>query len=326
MLFPEKLYPVPWKADSFHPCKFFRFTLHIALITMDAMSQIHIARHGQSLGAFTEEEIKEGIQSRRFVGDDLSWRSGMSEWLPLKETVIAWGLDAVPATSLTGADEMPLMSEPAWERRAEVGFFKAIVQTISAVLCKPGTTFSKLKVDGGLMRPLFYYLLMSAVTFGVVLCYQLPSILKNPTLLSSALEGVSPRTLLLGFGIIWILSPLFFTGGIFISSFLTHLSLKIIAKTKEPFQATFRTMCYAVGSASITQLIPFVGGIVSAIWGVIIYFIGLKKVHRISGGRLFFSVFLSVVLFVLFYLVIIVLASVAMGVFAGHPPVVSPAK
>jgi len=290
------------------------------------MSQIHIARHGQSLGVFTEEEIKEGIQSRRFVGDDLSWRVGMSEWLPLKETVIAWGLDAVPSVSLAAADEMPLLSEPAWERRADVGFFKAIAQTIGSVLCRPGTTFAKLKVDGGLLRPLFYYLLMSAVTFGAVLCYQMPSVLKNPTLLSSQLEGVSQRTLLLGFGIVWLLSPLFFTGGIFISSFLTHLSLKIIARTKEPFQATFRTMCYAIGSAAITQLVPFIGGVVSAIWGVIIYFIGLKKVHRVSAGRLFFSIFLSVVLFVMFYLAIIVLASLAMGLFAGNIPVTPQTK
>ncbi len=291
------------------------------------MSQIHIARHGQSLGVFTEEEIKEGIQSRRFVGEDLSWRSGMSEWRPLEETAAAWGLNAVPAQSLATGDELPLLSEPAWERRAELGFFKAIIQTISAVLGRPAATFAKLKIEGGLIRPLFYYLLMSVTTFGVVLCYQLPSILKNPALLSSQLEGVSSRTIILGLLIVWFLSPLFFTGGIFISSFITHLSLKLIARTKEPFQATFRTMCYAVGSASITQVIPFIGGIVSAIWGVITYFIGLKKVHRVSMGRLFFAIFFSVLLFVLFYLLIIVLISLAMGIFTGHfPPVVPPVK
>ena len=111
------------------------------------MSQIHIARHGQSLGSFTEEEIKEGIRSQRFVGEDLSWKAGMSEWLPLKETVIAWGLDAVPAKSLAVGAELPLLSEPAWERRAELGFFQALAQTIGAVLFHPRKTFSKLKVE-----------------------------------------------------------------------------------------------------------------------------------------------------------------------------------
>lgn len=290
------------------------------------MSQIHIARHGQSLGSFTEEEIKEGIQSRRFVGDDLSWRSGMSEWLPLKETVVAWGLDAVPATSLAATDEMPLVSEPAWERRSELGFFKAIVQTISATLGRPGTTFAKLKVDGGLLSPLFYYLLMSMVTFGVVLCYQMPSVLKNPALLTPQLEGVSHRTILIGLAIVWLLSPLFFAGGIFITSFFMHLSLKLIARTKESFQATFRTMCYGIGSASIAQLIPFVGGIVSSIWGLTIYCIGLKKVHRVSGMRLFFAILLSVILFVIFALVLAMLASIAMSLLVGHAPVVPPVK
>lgn len=283
------------------------------------MSQIHIARHGQSLGSFTEEEIKEGIRSQRFVGEDLSWRSGMSDWRPLEETAAAWGLDAVPIKS--AGDELPLLTEPAWERRAELGFFQALTRTIGAVLCHPRKTFSKLKVEGGLLRPFFYYLLMSVVTFGVTLCYQMPSILKNPTLLPSQLEGVSHRTLILGVVIVWILSPIFFAGGIFISSFLTHLSLKLIARTKEPFQATFRTMCYAMGSASVTQLIPFVGGIVSAVWGVIIYFIGLKKVHRVSAWRLFFATLLSVILFVIFYLAIIVLASIAMSYLPVHVPV-----
>ena len=85
-------------------------------------------------------------------------------------------------------------------------------------------------------------------------------------------------------------------------------------------------MCYAVGSASITQLIPFFGGIVSAIWGVITYFIGLKKVHRVSAWRLFFAILISVVQFVVFYLAIIMLASIAMSYLPVNVPVVPPVK
>jgi hypothetical protein len=283
------------------------------------MSQIHIARHGQSLGAFTEEEIKEGILSQRFVGEDLSWRSGMSEWRPLEETAAAWGLDSIPVKSLKEDATLPLLTEPAWERRSSLGFFQALIQTIVAVLSRPATTFSKLKVDGGLSGPLFYYLLMNFLTFGVVLSYQMPSILQKPALLSSQLEGVSQKTLILGFIVVWILSPLLFTGGVFISSWLTHLSLKLITKTKEPFQATFRTICYSLGSASVAQLIPFVGGIVSALWGITTYFIGLKRVHRVSAWRLFSSLLFSVVLSLLFYLVILFLVSMVMGYLPVQP-------
>ena len=290
------------------------------------MSQIHIARRGQSLGSFTEEEIKEGIRSQRFVGEDLSWKSGMSDWRPLEETAVAWGLNAVPTKSFTADDELPLLSEPAWERRDECGFFQALIRTIRAVLFHPQITFTKLKVQGGLLKPLCYYLLMSVFTFGVMLCYQMPSILKNPKLLSLQLEGVPYRTLILGFILVWILSPILFTGGIFISSCVMHLSLKLIARTKEPFQATFRTMCYAMGSASVTQLIPFFGGIASAIWGMITYFIGLKKVHRISGWRLFFAMLFSVLLFILFYLAIIVLVSIAVSYLPINAPLVPPVK
>ncbi|MEI6416511.1 MAG: hypothetical protein WCO92_02190 [Verrucomicrobiota bacterium] len=40
---------------------------------------IHIARQGQSLGSFSEEEVSEGIASKRFSKeDDLAWTSGMT--------------------------------------------------------------------------------------------------------------------------------------------------------------------------------------------------------------------------------------------------------
>ena len=284
------------------------------------MSLIHIARHGQSLGSFNEEEVKEGIVSKRFVGEDLSWKAGMPEWRPLEEMSAAWGFELTPSQSIEEDATPPPASEPAWERRSEVGFFVALYQTIRAVLFHPGKTFSKLSTTGGLLTPLFYYAMMSMVAFAAVLLYQLPAILKNPTLLSSQLEGISHQKLIAGFAAVWLLSPLFFMIGIFVSSGLTHLSLKIIARTKEPFAATFRTMCYSMGSASIFQLLPFFGGIVSAIWGVIAYSIGLKKVHRISGWRIFCAILLSVALFIIFYLGAFLIASIVMNYLSLHYP------
>ena len=47
------------------------------------MTQFHIARSGQQLGVFAEQEIQAGLTSGQFVGDDLCWTEGMADWQPV---------------------------------------------------------------------------------------------------------------------------------------------------------------------------------------------------------------------------------------------------
>ncbi len=71
---------------------------------------IHIARQGQSLGSFSEEEVSEGIASKRFSKeDDLAWMSGMTEWQPLSEVMAAWSPDSLAGAVITPA----ALPEPA---------------------------------------------------------------------------------------------------------------------------------------------------------------------------------------------------------------------
>ena len=262
------------------------------------MSLIHIARHGQSLGIFQEEEVRDGIQAKRFFTEDLVWREGMNDWCPLHEVIDAWGLNAV-GVAADGATP-PAVAEPAWERRAEVGFFKAIFETIKSVLFHPATTFSKVNPVGGISAPLGYYVLMNAVMLAVALSYQLPQVLKNPGLLAPQLADVSPRFIIAAFGIIVLIAPLFIAIGSFITASLVHLSLKILGAAHQPWKATFRTFCYALGSASIFQIVPFIGGLLTFFYGITVCFIGLKKVHDCSLMRTVFSILLTVALVLIF--------------------------
>jgi uncharacterized RDD family membrane protein YckC len=43
----------------------------------------HIARAGQQLGVFEEEEIRSGLVSGRFQAGDLCWSEGMADWQPV---------------------------------------------------------------------------------------------------------------------------------------------------------------------------------------------------------------------------------------------------
>src|SRR5438046_10192818 len=47
------------------------------------MAMIHVNRGATSLGVFSEEEVREGLRTGRFVPTDIWWREGMANWQPL---------------------------------------------------------------------------------------------------------------------------------------------------------------------------------------------------------------------------------------------------
>lgn len=59
----------------------------------------HIARNGQQLGVFAEEEIQPGIVTGRFLPDDLFWTEGMADWQPLSTKFAAPAASSAPAFS-----------------------------------------------------------------------------------------------------------------------------------------------------------------------------------------------------------------------------------
>jgi hypothetical protein len=49
------------------------------------MAMISIGREGKSFGNFSEETVREGLRSGRFLATDLGWREGMATWQPLSQ-------------------------------------------------------------------------------------------------------------------------------------------------------------------------------------------------------------------------------------------------
>lgn len=49
----------------------------------EPMAQYHLARDGQQLGTFSEEEVKSGLAAGRFSPSDLHWTDGMGDWQPV---------------------------------------------------------------------------------------------------------------------------------------------------------------------------------------------------------------------------------------------------
>src|SRR5207247_144569 len=59
------------------------------------MAMIHVNRGATSLGVFSEEEVREGLRTGRFVPTDIWWREGMANWQPLIYALIGGCLGGI---------------------------------------------------------------------------------------------------------------------------------------------------------------------------------------------------------------------------------------
>src|SRR5438105_3995418 len=115
------------------------------------MAMIHVNRGATSLGAFPEEQVREGIRAGRFLPSDLGWREGMASWQPLSQ-FSEFGEDVAaaapaPAAPPTQTPTPPAMVAPPagsttaaprsglpWDERHSKGLFHGFIETLQMVI------------------------------------------------------------------------------------------------------------------------------------------------------------------------------------------------
>ena len=261
------------------------------------MATIHVNRGATNLGAFSEEEIREGLRTGRFAPTDIGWREGMATWQPLSQfPELAADAPAAPPPQ-TGAISI---SEPAaprsglpWDERQTKGFFNAFVETLMMVLGKPTVAFTVMKREGGLGEPLLYLVVGSS--FGIIV-YVLMTLLLPSAIPLGDRHGVGH---LVGAGIgsvfMIILAPVFAAIGAFIAAAIFHVCLMIVGGARQSFETTFRVVCFVGGSVDPLLIIPFCGGLIVGIWKIVLYCIGLSRAHETEIGRVVLAVLLPLV-------------------------------
>jgi hypothetical protein len=69
------------------------------------MPVIHVNRGATRLGAFSEEEVREGLRTGRFTSTDIGWREGMATWKSLSQfeefTAAASGAPPPPPSAVS---------------------------------------------------------------------------------------------------------------------------------------------------------------------------------------------------------------------------------
>ena len=75
--------------------------------------KIYIAKNGQQLGPFDEEQLTQKIQQGIVSYDDLAWVEGMSDWRPLRQVIpSASGTPVPPPVSPSGFQQQPMQKIP----------------------------------------------------------------------------------------------------------------------------------------------------------------------------------------------------------------------
>lgn len=260
------------------------------------MAQIHIGRGTTNLGAFTEEEVREGLHSGRFLPTDLGWAEGMDNWKPLSdfpELTTVPGLSAPGAGSLPGqeGESVPREGLP-WDDRETLGFVKAFIETMKLVLMEPAKAFSMMKREGGLGGPLTFAVASGWIGGAAALFYNFiwQMVLHHsmgsramPAGMPAIFSGAGITAVSLVFMLFFL--PVFLVIGIFIGSGITHLCLMLLGCAKQPFETTFRVACFSIGATGLLQLLPLCGGYAYAIWNIVAQCIGISKAHEISTGK-----------------------------------------
>lgn len=202
---------------------------------------------------------------------------------------------APPPAEGTGRPPIP------WEQRPQVPFFDALVQNVQLFVTNPTEAFSRTREKGDFAGPLLYAVCISWV--GIVFSTIWSLVIGNPFVkfLPPAMAGRMAAGAAMGvvsamFRI--ILSPIFVVIALFIGAGILHVCFLIVggmSQSTAGFEGTFRILCYAA-VANLANVVPLIGGLIGAIWQLVLVVMGAVALHRMSQGKAIAGVLIPVVL------------------------------
>ncbi len=188
-----------------------------------------------------------------------------------------------------------------WEHRAELGFLPTLIATLRSCLMDPDGFYSRMPKRENLGAAIGYLVLLGwlgglgGLFWGIALQGTQEALLRGLGMEPSthALSAAARMALYIGAAILY---PLGILVAAFVWSGILHVPLWILGGAKEGFEATLRVYCYAAGSAGPFQWIPICGGLIGAVWSLIVQIYGISRAHGISGGLATLAVLLPLAL------------------------------
>lgn len=189
-----------------------------------------------------------------------------------------------------------------WEQRDQLGVVAGFVENVKLFVKSPAEAFARTRRTGDYAGPLIFAIAISWI--GIIIG-QLWGLIFGGSMMSmlSALppEVRDQASLYMagsagGFIFTILLAPIWTAIGLFIWSGILHLCLAMVGGTSQStsgFEGTFRVISYA----TVTQLanvIPIVGGMVAAVWGIVLAVMGLTDMHGTTQGKALAAVLIPI--------------------------------
>lgn len=249
----------------------------------------YYAENNERKGPLNDGEFESLVREGKIAPAMLVWNETMTAWLPFREVKFELPPQfeepeepAEPTPQERSLEQSLERNGPWWEDRAEIGTVNAAVETVKQIIGDPDTTYARMKRTGGWRTPLGYALLVGGAGSFVGFLYN--------TMLER-LMGIAPKgsEVMLASNTGFVLQlmsaalfiPVFIAGSAFVNAAIIHFALTVFGVAKQPFETTWRVVCYSLGSTAVFQFLPVLGGLIALVWNMISMTIGIAEAHEI---------------------------------------------
>jgi hypothetical protein len=188
-----------------------------------------------------------------------------------------------------------------WEERERQGAVAAFVETARLFITDPSRAFARAKRRGDLFSPIAFAVVLGwiGVVFQSLWSLALGSTFTDllpPQMREASAFGFATQTV--GLLVQIVLAPVFIVVVLFIGAGIVHLMLMMVGGTRDSeagFEGTLRALAYSAVS-QLGGVVPFAGGLIAMVWGIVLETIGLATLHRTSHGKALAAVLLPLLL------------------------------
>jgi hypothetical protein len=218
----------------------------------------------------------------------------------------------------------PAAASIPWESRTGRDPVAAFIETAKLFATKPDEAWRLTPERGGIESPLLFGLIISFIGSVATFVYRWLFVSPFVRMFSGPafrrfgwMMGGRPRGC--SIVVLPITAAITILLGLFICAAVLHLFVLLVGAAKASasgFEGTFRVVAYA-STASLAQVIPFIGGLITLVWWIFLSIKGIERLHRTTSGRAAAAVLLPIVAVVVCIFIAIV-AVVGLLFAAGH--------
>jgi hypothetical protein len=189
---------------------------------------------------------------------------------------------------------VPISGSP-WDRRQEIGLFRAWWDTLKLVMFSPTEFFRRMPCTpaGGIW---LHSTISTYVGSIGTMAYQcLIWLLWVPLVVGGGGVGTMEWVMLVIGTLVG--PPIYVAVSPFVGACLVHPILWLICPDRRPFAATRDVLMYSL-TTQILGIIPLAGGYMSMVWSLVVAVHGVREVHRTTSWRAAIAVLWSVVVII----------------------------